>query len=263
LLGSLGARVVIADVRPGALDVTVDELREAGVDAHGVVCDVSKKEDVMELADRSFELLGKVHLVFHNAGVGIGGPLLSVTDEDWELAINVDLWPAIYGVQAFTQRMVAQDEDGHVLFTSSFAGLVANDGLGPYCVAKYGVVALAEVLAREISKTKVGVSVLCPMVVNTGGYSRYRRELQGVSMNDRPWYWGPPRDGDFDTDLIRDGVSAEEVSEAPDTNVMAPEDVAEATLAAVRANRLYILPHEASRAAIRRRFDRIDRCFDI
>ena len=58
-------------------------------------------------------------------------------------------------------------------------------------------------------------------------------------------------------------MSAEEVSEAPDTNVMAPEDVAEATLAAVRANRLYILPHEASRAAIRRRFDRIDRCFDI
>ena len=68
---------------------------------------------------------------------------------------------------------------GHILFTASFAGLVPNVGLGPYCVAKYGVVALAEVLHRELRDDNIGVSVLCPMRVGTNiGTSERNREAR-------------------------------------------------------------------------------------
>jgi NAD(P)-dependent dehydrogenase (short-subunit alcohol dehydrogenase family) len=77
------------------------------------------------------------------------------------------MWGPIHGVEAFLPHLQASGEGAHLLFTASFAGLVPNVGLGPYCVAKYGVVALAEVLHKELRNEGIGVSVLCPMRVGT------------------------------------------------------------------------------------------------
>ena len=73
-----------------------------------------------------------------------------MSHDDWRWVIDVDLWGPIHGVEAFLPHLRASGEPGHLLFTASFAGLVPNVGLGPYCVAKYGVVALAEVLHKEL-----------------------------------------------------------------------------------------------------------------
>ena len=122
-----------------------------------------------------------------------------------------------------------------------------NEGLGPYCVAKYGVVALAEVLHKELREEGIGVSVLCPMRVGTNiGNSQRNRHT---------------RYGGADT-----SPTVEDQSEANEDlagRVLDVDDVAGQVLAAMEANRLYVLPHEESRQFIRRRFDRIERCFDI
>jgi NAD(P)-dependent dehydrogenase (short-subunit alcohol dehydrogenase family) len=114
--------------------------------------------------------------VFNNAGVALNGPVAAMTHDDWRWVIDVDLWGPIHGVEAFLPRLREQGQGGHLLFTSSFAGLVPNIGLGPYCVAKYGVLALAEVLSRELKAEGIGVSVLCPMIVatNIGASERNR-----------------------------------------------------------------------------------------
>ncbi len=80
---------------------------------------------------------------------------------DWKWIIDADLWGPIHGVEAFLPRLIEQGEGGHIAFTASFAGLVPSVGLGPYCVAKYGVVALAEVLHRELRPYDIGTTVLC------------------------------------------------------------------------------------------------------
>jgi NAD(P)-dependent dehydrogenase (short-subunit alcohol dehydrogenase family) len=162
-----GARVVLADIDQAALDAAVERLRGDGAEAHGVVCDVTKLDAVTHLADESFRLLGEVNLVFNNAGIAYGSPIADVTPGDWRWVIDVDLWGPIHGVEVFLPRLIEQGGDRHIMFTASFAGLVANAGLGPYCVAKYGVVALAEGLARELKGQRIGVSVLCPMIVDT------------------------------------------------------------------------------------------------
>jgi NAD(P)-dependent dehydrogenase (short-subunit alcohol dehydrogenase family) len=243
---SRGARVVLADIDQSALDSAVAQLREEGVDAHGVVCDVRKLDDVERLADEAFRLLGAVHVVFNNAGIAYAGPIAQTTHDDWRFVIDVDLWGPIHGVEAFLPRLIEQGEDSHIVFTSSFAGLIPNVGLGPYCVAKYGVVALAETLAREVRANGIGVSVLCPMIVETNLLANTERV--------RSQEYGPAHS---------EAETVEQLASAPeDDSVLNVEDVARLTTEAIIANRLYVLPHKAARASIQRRFERIDRTFD-
>jgi NAD(P)-dependent dehydrogenase (short-subunit alcohol dehydrogenase family) len=246
VLASKGAKLVLADIEQGALDRAVADLRADGADAHGVVCDVRSLEAVQALADAAFDALGQVHVVFNNAGIAVGGPVLDMTHDDWRWTIDVDLWGPIHGVEAFLPRIVDQGDGGHILFTASFAGLVPNSGLGPYCVAKYGVVALAEVLYRELREHQIGVSVLCPMRVGTNiGNSERNRQAD---------YGSAPEQS-----LVLD----QEAGNADLAGrVIEVDGVARLTVDAIEQNRLYVLPHEESRTSIRRRFERIDRTFE-
>jgi NAD(P)-dependent dehydrogenase (short-subunit alcohol dehydrogenase family) len=240
------------------LEQAVTRLRAEGIDAVGVPCDVRSLDQVTHLADAAFDYLPAVHIVFNNAGVALNGPVLAMTHDDWRWVIDVDLWGPIHGVEAFLPRLKEQGEGGHLLFTSSFAGLVPNVGLGPYCVAKYGVVALAEVLARELKAEGIGVSVLCPMIVATN-----------IGLSDRnrsPDYGSHTLGSSLTPDSAAPPSTAS--SEGPATpslvtnDVLEVDDVARLTVEAILAERLYVLPHEAARRSIRRRFERIDATFD-
>jgi NAD(P)-dependent dehydrogenase (short-subunit alcohol dehydrogenase family) len=240
-----GARVVVADVDKPALEQAVARLQGEGFDAHGVMCDVRHIEEMVHLADEAFRLLGQVDIVFSNAGIVVAGPLAQMTHDDWRWVIDIDLWGSIHAVEAFLPRLLEQGTGGHMAFTASFAGLVPNAGLGAYGVAKYGVVALAETLAREVRDNGVGVSVLCPMVVET----------QLVSNSERI------RGADYGLASTPDVTGSLGPLPAQDQS-LGVDDVARLTADAILANRLYVLPHEAARASIRRRFERIDRTFD-
>lgn len=244
-LAHRGARVVLADVDQPGLEFAVTHLRGGGFDAHGVQCDVRHLEEVMHLADESFRLLGQVDILFSNAGIVVAGPIAEMTHEDWRWVIDIDLWGSIHAVEAFLPRLLEQGTGGHIAFTASFAGLVPNAGLGAYGVAKYGVVSLAETLAREMKGNGIGVSVLCPMVVETKLVSNSER-IRGA---DYGLAWAPDVTG-----------STGPLPEQDQT--LGVGDLARLTADAILANRLYALPHEASRASIRRRFERIDRTFD-
>lgn len=245
LLAGHGMRLVLADIEQAALDRAVAELSASGAAVDGIICDVSDRQAVQHLADHAFEKAGGAHVVFHNAGVAVGGPIVDMKHSDWEWTLRVNLWGPIHGVEAFTQRMIAQAEGGHMLFTASFAGLVPNVGLGPYCVSKYGVVALAEVLRRELRDHDIGVSVLCPMRVATN---------IGHSERNRPDGLGGP---EASPPVLDQGDDNPNLA----GRVLDVDDVAAHVVDAILANRLYILPHEESRQPIRRRFDRIDQTF--
>jgi NAD(P)-dependent dehydrogenase (short-subunit alcohol dehydrogenase family) len=189
--------------------------------------------------------MGGAHILFNNAGVAVGGPIAEMSYDDWRWIIDVDLWGVVNGVHAFLPRIQAQDQPGHILFTASFAGLVPNVGLGPYCVAKYGVVALAEVLAKELRGSEVGVSVLCPMRVGTN---------IGDSERNRDATYG----GDEDSSVADQDESNEDMA----GRVLDVDDVAALVVEAIESNELYILPHPESRESIQRRFARIDATFD-
>jgi len=240
-----GARLVLADVDKPTLEQAVARLQTEGFDAHGVLCDVRHLEQMVHLADESFRLLGQVDVVFSNAGIVVAGPIAQMSHDDWRWVIDIDLWGSIHATEAFVPRLLEQGTGGHIAFTASFAGLVPNAGLGAYGVAKYGVVGLAETLARDLKDNGIGVSVLCPMVVETKLISNSER-IRGA---------------DYGLASTPDVTGSLGPLPAQDDS-LGVDEVARLTADAILANRLYILPHEAARASVRRRFERIDRTFD-
>lgn len=245
-LASAGCRLVLADIEAGALSRAAAELGST-VETIAVRTDVSDRSAVVALADATYDHFGRADIVFNNAGVAAGGPILDMTHADWTWQIDVNLWGPIHGVEAFLPRMVAAAAGGHVLFTASFAGLVPNVGLGTYCVTKYGVVALAEVLHREMRDHGIGVSVLCPMRVATNiGHSERNRPDHLGGPDASP---GVPDQSEANTELAGRTLDV--------------GTVARQVVGAIGTDRLYIVPHEESRAMVRRRFERIDRAFTI
>ena len=165
-----GMKLVMADLKDSPLEKEAARLREGGAEVFTHATDVSKWVQVQELAAATKAMFGGAHVVCNNAGVRSMGTIWETKIEDWNWVVNIDLFGVIHGVKAFTPDMIARGEPGHFVNTSSVAGLLAmGGGNAPYNVAKFGVVALSEVLHHELkdASAPIGVSVLCPGVIPT------------------------------------------------------------------------------------------------
>jgi NAD(P)-dependent dehydrogenase (short-subunit alcohol dehydrogenase family) len=231
-----GVKVVVADLDEGGLAATVEIIRGAGGEALSVRTDVTDRGQVEALAERAWAAWGRVHILCNNAGVALWGGLEQATLRDWQWVLGVNVWGVIHGLQAFLPRMIAQREGGHVVNTASMAGLIASQGLGIYNTSKYAVVGLSETLAKDLRPYGIGVSVLCPMGVAT--QIRASERSRPVHLRNE----GP--------------VAAEPVELIGRT--LAPTEVAAMTIAAIRANELYVITHEEGLEPLRRRFQRIE-----
>ncbi len=165
-----GMKIVLADIERKFLDKTEEELKKSGIDVISVITDVSKSKDIENLARLTIDTFGEIHLLCNNAGVGMGGFLWDCTLTDWKWVIGVNLWGVIHGIQTFIPIMQQQDNECHIVNTASMSGLITGEAAnGIYSVTKHGVVALSESLRTSFTQTKskIGVSVVCPGIVNT------------------------------------------------------------------------------------------------
>jgi NAD(P)-dependent dehydrogenase (short-subunit alcohol dehydrogenase family) len=231
-----GMHVVLADVEAGPLADLEKELAASGAQTLAQVCDVAREEQVKALAGAALARVGAVHVVCNNAGVVTAGPTHTLSQQDWDWVMGVNLWGPIYGVRAFLPILMEQDE-AHILSTASTAGLVAGAAIAPYNVSKFGVVALMETLARELAHTKVGVSVLCPGPINTRIPQAERnrpadKHVHTETAEERRFYAaaGP---------MLAEGMD--------------PAEVADLVMSAIRENRFWILTHPEWKEILRRR----------
>lgn len=164
-----GINIVMADINEEALKKSENEIRSIGANVISIKTDVSNADDVKALAEKSVEKFGEVHLLFNNAGVSAGKTVWESTINDWTWVLGVNLWGVIHGIHYFMPVFLKQDNECHIVNTSSIAGLVTSMYNSPYVVSKMGIVALSEQLYREVTEGgyKVGVSVLCPSFVDT------------------------------------------------------------------------------------------------
>ena len=165
-----GMKVVVADIEKDALNQTEEELKASGIEVISVLTDVSKSENIEQLAQKTIDTFGEVHLLCNNAGVFPSGALWECTLSDWNWVIGVNLWGVIHGIRTFIPIMLQQDNECHIVNTASMAGLFPGDArFGIYSITKHGVVALSESLEMSFMQmgAKIGVSVLCPGIVNT------------------------------------------------------------------------------------------------
>jgi NAD(P)-dependent dehydrogenase (short-subunit alcohol dehydrogenase family) len=230
-----GARVVVADLDEAAMDGVTRQARAHGVDALAVRTDVTELAQVQALAERAWQAFGAVHVLCNNAGVAAWGSLDKATHRDWQWVLGVNLWGVIHGIEAFVPRMIAGGQRGHIVNTASMAGLIASQGLGVYNTSKYAVVGLSETLAKDLRAHGIGVSVLCPMGVETR--IRESERNRPAALRNAPGVPVPA------VELI--GRS------------LAPESVADMVLHAIRRGELYVITHDEGLEPLRRRFERM------
>jgi len=238
--GAAGMNVVLGDVEEGPLHEAVAGLSDAGVEAAGMNCDVSDVDAVRALDRFARERFGNVHVLCNNAGVGSGGLIAEPDDLDmWKWVIDVNLWGVIYGCKVFLPAMIEHGEGAHIVNTAAMAGHASAPLMGPYNVSKYGVVALSETLSKEMVMTKsdVGVSVLCPAFVQTAIGSS-RRNMPDALKDDQ----GPEAAGDTQSAIDRMIASG-----------TPPAEVADAVHDAIVDDTFWIITHDESKPTITER----------
>jgi NAD(P)-dependent dehydrogenase (short-subunit alcohol dehydrogenase family) len=165
-----GMQVVMADVDEESLRSHTTRLTDQGAEVLAVGVDVRDPDAVERLGAAAMARFGKLHVAVNNAGVVNGGSSWELSLEEWHRVIDINLWGVIHGIRAFVPRILASGEEGHVVNTGSMASVLALGRLGPYTVAKHGVLGLSDVLRAELVSlgAPVGVSVVMPGMIKTG-----------------------------------------------------------------------------------------------
>ncbi len=194
--GQEGMKVVLADYDAHLLDSAVKELTDGSVEVIGVPVDVTKRDSVEAMRDAALERFGEVHLLCNNAGIANqgSGQIWELEDSDWRWSLDVHLLGVAHGCEVFVPVMLAQDQEAHIVNTSS-----GNGGLYPiprtptYAVAKAAMTTYSECLWGQLrdAGTKIGVSVLFPSgytpgLLNTGIWNQRERPAEYARTSDRP-----------------------------------------------------------------------------
>ena len=244
-----GAKVMLADIETDALAVAVDSLRRVGADVRGIVCDVADAVSVARAADETVAAFGAVHVLCNNAGVASGSGVDDVSPDNWRWVLDVNLMGVVHGVAAFLPHMRAHGEGAHIVNTASMAGLQGGLGFSPYAASKFAVVGMSEGLSMQLAPLGIGVTVICP------GFVRTRISESG---RNRPMRYGPARAPDPASPAGALAAHLAELSMAG----LDPSEVAAQTLAAIRANELYVFTHPHMREEVEGRFAAIIAALD-
>ncbi|MEV0469507.1 SDR family oxidoreductase [Streptomyces prunicolor] len=163
-----GARVVAVDRDPESAARTAELARLIGApEAWAETVDVSDEQAMEKLAAKVAAEYGVVDVLVNNAGIGLSGSFFDTTLEDWKKVLDVNLWGVIHGCRLFGKQMADRGQGGHIVNTASAAAFQPSKALPAYSTSKAAVLMLSECLRAELSGQGIGVSAICPGLVNT------------------------------------------------------------------------------------------------
>lgn len=157
-----GASVVITDTHERRTGEVTESLKSEGFKAIGLRCDVSKSDQVQNLVDRTLEAFGRIDILVNNAAREILSPIVDMTEETWDLVVNVCLKGTFLCTKAVLPTMINQ-KSGNIVNISSVAAYIGSPmGEGAYCTSKAGVIAFTRVTAAEHAKYGIRANCVAP-----------------------------------------------------------------------------------------------------
>jgi NAD(P)-dependent dehydrogenase (short-subunit alcohol dehydrogenase family) len=162
-----GAGLVVCDLNEAGLAETAHQIRTMGRDVIAHRVDVASSDEMREFAATVHGQVDAVDVLMNNAGVGLGAGFLDTSLTDWEWIIGINLKGVIYGCHFFIPPMVARGRGGHVINVASAAAFIATEALAAYSTTKYAVFGLSEALRDELLRHRIGVTAVCPGIINT------------------------------------------------------------------------------------------------
>ena len=194
-----------------------------------IQCDVSNLEDFSKAKEQIEDEFGSVHFLFNNAGIFLEGRAWKADQKNWQRIIDVNLMSVIYGLNLFVDEMIASQERCHIINTSSMAGIIVGPALAPYTTTKHAVVGLTRTLHEDLADNdKVGVSVLCPGLVQT---NIIKRDHLGLDLDESSI--DQHESAKNNTQWLADGVK----------EGMTPEDLATIVFKKIESNEFWVLSH--------------------
>ena len=231
VLKRAGMKVVIADIRKTFLRQAKGELKG---EVHTIQLDVTDRKAMERAAAETVEVYGKVHLLCNNAGVNLFKTLDESSYEDWDWVVNINLNAVFNGIYTFVPLIKAHGEGGHIVNTASMAAFCAGASAGIYTATKFAVRGLSESLRLSLGEFNIGVSVLCPGLVQSRIYLSEEIRPEDLTRTN------------YTVDLS--GVKRlEEVHKMG----MDPVEVGEKVLRGIQNNDLYILSHPDHKEEVR------------
>ena len=162
-----GARLMLCDLNDASLAAVAAEAQRLGSPVLARRVDVALHADVEAFAAAVHAEVEAVDLLINNAGVAIGGGFLHTSLEDWDWIVGINIRGVVHGCHYFIPAMVKRGRGGHVANLASAAGLVAAEPLAAYSTTKFAVVGLSEALRDELAPHGIGVTAICPGLINT------------------------------------------------------------------------------------------------
>ncbi len=249
-LADAGVQVVVADIELASAQRVAEQIRSGGGRALALHVDATDRASLDRLVASATHEYGEVNVLSNNVGVAHDSPLSELTDRDWSWFLDFGFLSIVRTVDAFLPELRDHPGQAHIVNTASMAGLVTLPfssemprHIGAYTTTKHAVVAYTEMLRGELQPAGIGVSVLCPGMVQSN--------LSATSARNRPDRYG--------------GKLPEPRSTPPAGRgeVMSARQVGPIVVAGIRAGRLHILTHPELRSAVERRQQQLLEDFDF
>ena len=162
-----GGKVVVADLDAGAAQVVADAIVQSGGSAASVGVDVTDRSQVRAMIEQAVDTFGALNVIFNNAGMNRPRDFMDVDEENFESIVRVNTWGVIVCTQEAARQMIAQGSGGKIVNTGSIASRQGFWDFVPYCVAKFGTLAITQATARGLIEHGITVNAFAPGVVDT------------------------------------------------------------------------------------------------
>lgn len=165
-LARRGADVVISDIDEPGARATAAEIEALGCRSLAVRCNVARREEVETLVARAIEGLGRLDIFVNNAGITRDTLLVRMSEEQWDLVLDINLKGTFFGCQAAARPMM-KARAGKIVNVASITGLIGNVGQANYSASKAGVIALTRTVAKELASRNIQVNAVAPGFIET------------------------------------------------------------------------------------------------
>jgi meso-butanediol dehydrogenase / (S,S)-butanediol dehydrogenase / diacetyl reductase len=175
-----GGKVVVADLDPDASATVADAIIADGGTAVAIGVDVTDRTQVRAMVHKAVDEFGELNVIFNNAGMNRPRDFMDVDEENFEQIVRVNTWGVIVCTQEAAKQMIAQGKGGKIVNTGSIASRQGFWDFVPYCVAKFGTLAVTQATARGLIQHGITVNAFAPGVVDTPMWVGLNEDLRTI-----------------------------------------------------------------------------------